>query len=58
MKEIQRFLTVDEAAEILRISRQTLYRHLKNKDVRVTKIGGRTLIDRKDLEDFIEGSKK
>lgn len=52
-----RLLTIDETAKELRISRPTLYRHIKDKLIRVTRIGGRTLIDRKDLEEFIERSK-
>jgi excisionase family DNA binding protein len=52
-----RFLTVEEAAKELRISRAALYTLMKNKKIRVAKIGGRTYIDRKDLEDFIERSK-
>jgi len=58
MKEAPRLLTINETAETLRISRQTLYRLINNNSIRVTKIGGRTLIDRQDLEDFIEKSKK
>jgi excisionase family DNA binding protein len=57
MEEAPRLLTVDEAAKMLRISRGSLYTLMKNKKIRVTKIGGRTLIDRKDIDDFIEKSK-
>jgi excisionase family DNA binding protein len=57
MDEGHRFLTVEEAAKELRISRATLYILMRNKKLRVAKIGGRTYIDRKDLEDFIEKSK-
>lgn len=57
MEEKHRFLTVEETAKELRISRATLYILMKNKRIRVAKIGGRTYIDRTDLEDFIEKSK-
>lgn len=57
MEEVSRLLTVDEAAKMLRISRASLYTLMKNKKIRVTRIGGRTLFDRKDIDDFIEKSK-
>ncbi len=57
MGEEERFLTVEEAAKELRISRAALYTLMKNKKIRVARFGGRTYIERKDLEDFIEKSK-
>ncbi len=57
MEEAHRLLTIDEAGRALRISRQSLYRLIADKKITVTKIGGRTFIDRQDLEDYIERSK-
>jgi excisionase family DNA binding protein len=58
----ERFLTIEEVAGELRLSRTTVYTLIKEKKLRVTRFGGegktgRTFIDRKDLEDFIEKSK-
>ena len=58
----ERFLTIEEAAQELRISRTTMYVLIREKKIRAARIGGegktgRTFIDRKDLEEFIERSK-
>jgi excisionase family DNA binding protein len=50
-------LTVNEALKVLRISRQSLYKLISEKKITVTKIGGRTLIDMKDIEEYVERSK-
>lgn len=49
-------LTVNEAASYLRISRTTVWRLLKNKKVARVRIGGRTLIRRVDIDNFLEQS--
>lgn len=51
-------LTVEEAARYLRISRPMMYRLLQQKRIRPVKIGTRTLLDKKDLDRFIEESKE
>lgn len=43
-------LTVDEAAHTLRISRSTFYEWVKLGEISVSKIRGRTLVRRADLE--------
>jgi excisionase family DNA binding protein len=57
MDEPHRFLTIEETAKALRISKQSFYTLMRKKKIRVTRIGGRTFIDRQDLDDFIEKSK-
>ncbi len=59
MGEIEkRLLTIPEACEYLRISRATLYRHIKEGRIKPVKIGKRTLIDKRDLDLLIEESKR
>lgn len=46
-------LTVDEAANYLSVSRATIWRLLKNKLLVRTRIGGRTVVRRVDLDAFL-----
>jgi excisionase family DNA binding protein len=46
-------LTVDEAADYIRVSRATIWRLLKNKLLVRTRIGGRTVVRRVDLDAFL-----
>jgi excisionase family DNA binding protein len=43
-------LSVDEAAEYLRISRATLYRLFREKKLSPARLGGRTLVRRVDAD--------
>jgi excisionase family DNA binding protein len=43
-------LTVDEAADYIRVSRATIWRLLKNKSLARIRIGGRTVVRRADLD--------
>jgi len=45
-----RYITVDEAALMLRCSTTTVYRHIRRGDLRAHRFGRRWLIDRRDLE--------
>ncbi|MER9628030.1 helix-turn-helix domain-containing protein [Mesorhizobium sp. M0296] len=47
-------LSVDEAAEYLRISRATLYRLFREKKLIPARLGGRTLVRRIDADAFLE----
>jgi excisionase family DNA binding protein len=49
-------LTIKEAADYLRISEASVWRLLKDKQLRRVRIGGRTVIRRMDLDAFLEGS--
>lgn len=46
------FLTLTEVADYLRIGRSTVYALFKRGELRPSKIGGRTLVARKELERF------
>lgn len=48
-------LTLDEAAEQLRVSRRTVERLIRARHLNPVRIGGRTLIRRCDLEAYIAG---
>ena len=59
MEKLDRvLLTVPEACDYLRISRATLYRHIKQGKITPIKIGRRTLIDKSDLDRLIEEGRK
>jgi len=46
-------LTVDEAADYIRVSRATIWRLLRNKSLARARIGGRTVVRRIDLDAFL-----
>lgn len=48
--------TVEEATDYLRISRSSLYRLFDSRAVPRTRVGGRTLVRRVDLDAFLEQS--
>lgn len=48
------FLTITEACELLSLSRWTIWRAIKNGELKAGKIGRRTLIRRMDLENLFE----
>lgn len=52
-----RLLSVNEACRYLHLSRSTLYHMIERKEVVPVIIGGRTLFDRKDLDELIENAK-
>ncbi len=53
--EAQLFYTIDEARGILRIGRTLFYGLVNDKKIRLTKIAGKSLVKREDLEAFIAG---
>lgn len=53
---MEKLFKVKEAAKLLRISRATLYRLMKQGVVRAIKIGGTVLFKESDLNDLIERS--
>lgn len=57
-EEVKRLLTVSQACTYLSISRMSLYRMIERKEIAPVKIGGRTLFDKKDLDELIERAKK
>jgi len=50
------FITIKEAGELLRISKSTVLRKLKNGTISSVKIGRRTLIPSLGIEGFIRNS--
>jgi excisionase family DNA binding protein len=46
-------LTVDEAADYIRVSRATIWRLLRNNSLPRARIGGRTVVRRIDLDAFL-----
>lgn len=48
--------TLPEAADQLRVSRRTVERLIAAGRIRVTRVGGRTLITQRELEVFISAS--
>jgi excisionase family DNA binding protein len=49
-------MTVDEAADYIRVSRATIWRLLKNKSLPRARIGGRTVVRRIDLDELLTKS--
>lgn len=48
------FLTISETCELLSLSRWTIWRAIKNEELKAAKIGRRTLIRRSDLDILFE----
>ena len=47
-------LTLDEVAEALRQSRQSVYRHIANGDLEAVKVGKSRRVPRESLEAFVD----
>ena len=48
------YLTIPEAAELLRVSQRSLYRWMRDGQLKCFRVGNITRIAVKDMEDFIE----
>jgi excisionase family DNA binding protein len=46
-------MTVNETADYLRVSRATLYRLFRKKQLKPARVGGRTLVRRVDADSFL-----
>lgn len=46
-------ITIPEAADLLRVCQRTLWRLIKEGQIRTRRIGRRVLIDPSDLHDFL-----
>ena len=46
----EEYLTVEESARLVRISRRTLYRLIEREELPITKLGSRTVIRRADID--------
>ena len=54
MEDDLKLLTIDDVVKLLRISKATLHKLIGRGKLIPTKIGGRTLFTRKEVERFIE----
>ena len=54
----KRLFSVEDAAHYLSISKRSMWTLIKDGQVLKTAIGSRTLVDRVDLDDYIERLKK
>ncbi|MGH9302403.1 MAG: helix-turn-helix domain-containing protein [Acidimicrobiales bacterium] len=50
----QRFLTVQEVAELMRVSTMTVYRLIKAGSLRATRVGGSWRIGTVDVDDYLQ----
>lgn len=52
----RRWLSIPEAADYGRCSRASIYARAKAGDLTIKKLGGRSIIDRHEIDALIEGS--
>lgn len=50
-----KFYSLQEVAEIVQVSRRSMYNYLKDGRLKANKVGGRWLISEEQLKNFIEG---
>ena len=50
--------TVDELMALLKISRRTVYNHLKDGQLIGNKVAGKWIFSEKQIQDYIEGKNK
>jgi excisionase family DNA binding protein len=53
-----KLLTVDEVREIIRMSNDSIRKHIRNGKLKAKKCGVKYLIKTSDLKDFIENNRK
>ena len=58
VEEVQRleFLTVPEAAKLIRVSRRTIYRLIGRGEIQVKKVGRRSIIPRSAIDKFFSNT--
>lgn len=54
----KRFLRVDEAGEVLGMSRAAVYRYLKTGELRATKLGRSMRIASEDINAFVDAKRR
>ena len=54
----QKYLTVDEAAALTRLSRQTLYRRSCERSIPTVRVGGRLLFPEDELREWIDAGRR
>jgi putative molybdopterin biosynthesis protein len=55
---MEKLYTIKEVAEMLRVSKVTLYRMMKDGKIQTVKLGRKTLFTEEELDRFIESLKK
>lgn len=55
---MSRFLTVDEASNLLRVKRQTIYKWICERKIPSISVSGRTLFDEQELLAWISSGKR
>lgn len=50
-----KFYSLQEVAEIVQVSRRSMYNYLKDGRLKANKVGGRWLVTEEQLKEFIEG---
>lgn len=55
---VKRLFTVEDAAAYLSIGKRTMWRLIADGEVRKTPIGSRTLVDRADLDAYVDRVKR
>jgi len=51
---MEKLFTIGEVAEMLRVSKPTVYRLMSGEELKSVKIGGRTLFKESELKKFID----
>lgn len=54
---MEKLYTIKETAELLRITETTLYKFMKNEEIKPIKIGSRTLFSESVIQSFIDSKK-
>lgn len=55
---MRKFLTVDDAADILRVKPQTLYKWICERKIPSYAVGGRTLFDEAELIEWVASTRR
>ena len=57
MTDTSKLYTLQEVADYLRVSRQTIYNYVTAKKLRASKIGKEYRVTEKDLQDFLKNGR-
>ncbi len=50
-----KFYSLEEVAEIIQVSRRSMYNYIKDGRLKANKVGGRWIVSEEQLQNFIEG---
>ena len=54
---MEKYYTIDEVAELLKVSKMTLYRYIKSKKLPAIKLGKEYRVSASDLQAFLDSNK-